>query len=157
MEIKRLPFDTINYIWKNYLWVDRKSAIESHSAMTWPFENNPNEFDMNIFNYPASFFGIKVDGKLIAVNSGHKTSETQYRSRGIWIDPKFRRQGLSQLLFNSVKEQAILEGCNMIWSLPRKTALSAYTKFGFKPMGDFLSTETSDSNIYVKLNLDNQA
>jgi hypothetical protein len=49
------------------------------------------------------------------------------------------------------KHQAILEKCEMIWSIPRKTALPAYTKFGFETVGDYIVTETSEANIYVKL------
>ena len=90
---------------------------------------------------------------IVGVNSGHRTSESQYRSRGIWVSPNCRLQGASQLLFDWTKQQAIIEGCEMIWSIPRKIALPAYTKFGFETVGDFFETETSESNIYVKLRL----
>ena len=39
--------------------------------------------------------------------------------------------------------------CEMCWSIPRKTALSAYTKFGFNTVGGYIETETADANIYV--------
>ena len=45
--------------------------------------------------------------------------------------------------------QAQLEKCEMIWSIPRKTALPAYEKFGFSTVGDYLKTETADANIYA--------
>lgn len=150
MKIERLTFEQITSVWQNYLWPDRESPIESHSAMTWPFEGNPEQYDMNVFNYPATFWGVYIDNKLVGVNSGHKTTDTQYRSRGIWVDPEYRKQGVAQNLFNMTEHRAILEKCNMIWSLPRKTALPAYTKFGFETVGDFIKTETSDANIYVK-------
>ena len=150
MKIERLTFEQITSVWQNHLWPDRESPIESHSAMTWPFEGNPEQYDMNVFNYPATFWGVYIDNKLVGVNSGHKTTDTQYRSRGIWVDPEYRKQGVAQNLFNMTEHRAILEKCNMIWSLPRKTALAAYTKFGFETVGDFIKTETSDANIYVK-------
>jgi predicted GNAT family acetyltransferase len=150
MKIERLTFEQITSVWQNHLWPDRESPIESHSAMTWPFEGNPEQYDMNVFNYPATFWGVYIDNKLVGVNSGHKTTDTQYRSRGIWVDPEYRKQGVAQNLFNMTEHRAILEKCNMIWSLPRKTALPAYTKFGFETVGDFIKTETSDANIYVK-------
>ena len=153
MKIIRLSFEQITNVWQNNLWPDRVSPIESHSAMTWPFEGNPEQYDMNVFNYPATFWGVYIDDKLIGVNSGHKTSDTQYRSRGIWVDPQYRKQGVAQNLFNMTKHQAVLEKSDMIWSIPRKTALPAYTKFGFQTVGDFITTETSDANIYVKLSL----
>lgn len=151
MKIIRLSFEQITNVWQNHLWPDRESPIESHSAMTWPFEGNPQEYDMNVFNYPATFWGVYIDNKLVGVNSGHKTTDTQYRSRGIWVDPEYRKQGIAQNLFNMTKHQAVLEKADMIWSLPRKTALPAYTKFGFQTVGDYIKTETSDANIYVKL------
>ena len=87
---------------------------------------------------------------LVGVNSGHKSSDTQYRSRGIWVNPNYRRKGIAQRLFVLTERQARDEECEMIWSIPRKTALSAYTNFGFETVGGYIKTETSDSNIYVK-------
>jgi GNAT superfamily N-acetyltransferase len=151
MKLIRLSFDQILDIWQKKLWPNRTSAIETHSAMTWPYEGAPEEYDMNVFKYPATFWGLFIDEKLVGVNSGHKTSNIQYRSRGIWVDPDYRKQGIAQNLFNMTKHQAILEKCEMIWSIPRKTALPAYTKFGFETVGDYIVTETSEANIYVKL------
>lgn len=150
MKIERLTFEQIFDVWNNKLWPDRQSPIETHSAMTWPFEGNPQPIDMNIFTYTPTFWGMFIDNKLIGVNSGHKTSDTQYRSRGIWVDPEYRGNGLAQYLFTITEHRAILEKCNMIWSIPRKTALSSYTNYGFDTVGDFIKTETSEANIYVK-------
>ena len=149
MNARKISFDQILPIWQNELWPDRQSAIETHSAMTWPYSWPEQEIDMEIFNYDATFFGVFSKQKLIGVNSGHKSSEVEYRSRGIWVDPAFRKTGVSQVLFDITAEQALNEGCEMIWSIPRKTALKAYTKFGFMTVGDFFNTETSDANIYV--------
>lgn len=153
MKIERLNFKTVESIWSTKLWPNRTSAIETHSAMTWPFEGNPESIDMNIFNYPATFWGAYLDDKLVGVNSGHKTTDEQYRSRGIWVDPEYRKRGVAQMLFLMTAHQAKVEGCEMLWSIPRKTALPAYTKFGFETVGDYIITETSDANIYVKLAL----
>ena len=151
MHTKRIDFDTIQTIWEKNLWPNRTSAIETHSAMTWPFEGNPDSIDMNIFNYPATFWGVYLDSRLVGVNSGHKTTDEQYRSRGIWVDPEYRKRGVAQMLFLMTAHQAKVEGCEMMWSIPRKTALPAYTKFGFETVGDYIVTETSEANIYVKL------
>jgi GNAT superfamily N-acetyltransferase len=153
MKIERLNFKTVESIWSTKLWPNRTSAIETHSAMTWPFEGNPESIDMNIFNYPATFWGVYLDDKLVGVNSGHKTTDEQYRSRGIWVDPEYRKRGVAQMLFLLTAHQAKIEGCELLWSIPRKTALPAYTKFGFETVGDYIITETSDANIYVKLAL----
>tara|TARA_R110001592_G_scaffold1805_14_gene10889 strand:- start:539 stop:1000 length:462 start_codon:yes stop_codon:yes gene_type:complete len=151
MRIERLDFDTIKNIWGKELWPNRSSAIESHSAMTWPFEGNPEPIDMNIFTYKPTFLGAYIDNSLVGVNSGHRTSEDQYRSRGVWVDPNYRKRGVSQMLFLMTAHQAKVEGCDMLWSIPRKTALPAYTKFGFETVGGFIATETSEANIYTKL------
>lgn len=146
----KITFEQILPIWQQKLWADRDSPIETHSAMTWPFEGNPNDIDMSIFDYPASFFGTFVNDILVGVNSGHRTTDNQYRSRGIWVDPEYRGYGFSKMLFALTQSQAFNEGCEMIWSIPRKTALPAYTKFGFETVGDYIKTETADANIYVK-------
>ena len=153
MKVERLTFKTIESIWSTQLWPNRSSAIETHSAMTWPFEGNPEPIDMKIFDYPATFWGTYIDNKLVGVNSGHKTTNLQYRSRGIWVDPAYRKRGVAQMLFLMTAHQAKVEGCEMLWSIPRKTALPAYTKFGFETVGDYIVTETSEANIYVKLSL----
>ena len=147
--IKKIPFEYIYPIWKEKLWPDRSSDIEPMSAMTWPFEGDPQPINMSIFEYEPVFWGVFLDNKIVGVNSGHHTTDRQYRSRGIWVDPEYRMHGISQQLFMMTEHQAILEGCEMIWSIPRKTALKAYTKFGFQTVGDYFGTETSDANIYV--------
>ena len=64
----------------------------------------------------------------------------------------FQEDSIPELEVGGTKleESAIDCGCEMLWSIPRKTALSAYTKFGFETVGDFFKTETSDANIYVR-------
>lgn len=151
MRIERLNFDTIKNIWEKDLWPNRTSAIETHSAMTWPFEGNPEPIDMNVFTYEPTFLGAYIDNELVGVNSGHRTTNEQYRSRGIWVDPDYRKRGVSQMLFLMTAHQAKVEGCEMLWSIPRKTALPAYAKFGFETVGGYIATETSEANIYTKL------
>ena len=146
---KRITFDEILPIWQNELWPDRESAIEPMSAMTWPYEGDPQPIDMSIFEYEPTFWGVYIDNKLIGVNSGHRTTDQAYRSRGIWVDPAQRGKRISQTLFALLTHQAQIEGCDMVWSIPRKSALQAYTNAGFQTVGDFIETETSEANIYA--------
>ena len=146
----KIDFNDINTIWTNKLWTNRESAIEPMSVMTWPFEGDPEQYDMSILDYTPTFWGVEIDNKLVGVNSGHRTSDMHYRSRGIWVEPDYRQRGVAQLLFSLTEHCAIIEKCEMIWSLPRQTALSSYTKFGFETVGGFIETETSDSNVYVR-------
>jgi len=150
----KISFEQICNVWKTELWPERVSAIEPQSAMTWPFEGTPEQYDMNIFEYNPVFWGVYIDNKLVGVNSGHRTTDTQYRSRGIWVDPQYRKHGVAQMLFNMTEHQAKIEGCNMIWSIPRKSALPAYTKFGFETVGDYFDEGMEfGPNIYVSKGL----
>ena len=158
METINISFETICHIWQKHLWQNRVSPIETHSAMTWPYDGNPLEFEMDIFKYDPLFFGVFHNGRIIGVNSGHRTKDNIYRSRGIWVDPESRKKGVAQLLFNATEKQAIKEGCNMIWSIPRKSALPAYTKFGFETVGNYFDEGMEfGPNIYVtkELNVSN--
>jgi len=146
---KRITFEEILPVWKDELWPNRESAIEPMSAMTWPYEGDPQPIDMSIFEYEPTFWGVYIDDKLIGVNSGHRTTDQAYRSRGIWVDPAQRGKRISQTLFALLTHQAQIEGCDMVWSIPRKSALQAYTNAGFQTVGDFIETETSEANIYA--------
>ena len=154
MKATKISFEDILPIWENKLWPNRESAIEGISAMTWPYEGNPEPIDMNIFEYQPTFYGVFMDNKLIGVNSGHRTTDTQYRSRGIWVDPDYRKRGVAQLLFVLTEHQARIEKCEMMWSIPRKTALTAYTKFGFTRRGPFGDYGDDPASVFMEKSLD---
>lgn len=149
--IKNLNFTDVLPVWENKLWPGRDSPIEPMSAMIWPTDTSQTEYDSSIFySYEASFWGAFHGNKLIAVNSGHQTSPAEFRSRGIWVDSNYRRQGIAQILLGLADDCAIKLGCSMIWSMPRISALGAYEKHGFVTQGKAFKTETSDQNIYVR-------
>jgi len=149
MKIEQINFEQIFPVWRNHLWPDRISPIESHSAMQWPFGGEVFLPNKTVFDYTTTFWAVIIDGNIVAANSGHRSSENFYRSRGLWVDPDYRKQGLAQLIFTVTEWQARREGCTHLWSLPRQTALSSYTAFGFEPVGEFAATETSDANIHA--------
>ena len=151
MLIKRITFKEILPIWTKELWPHRQSPIETHSAMVWPFSNNKDCHNSSIFNYDAHYWGAYNNGGLIGVNSGHLTNNTEYRSRGLWVCNTMRGEGIAQQLLQMTKHSAVMAGAEMVWTMPRKTALIAYERFGFVPIGNFFSTETSESNIYAVL------
>ena len=144
-----IAWKTIEPIWTSFLWPNRVSPIKGHSSMTWPYDGNPLSHDMSIYNYPATYWGVYFGDQLVAVNSGHKTGDRSYRSRGLWVDPLHRKKGLAQRVLELTQKQALLENCKLLWSIPREQALSAYYKFGFITLGDYFTTETAISNIYV--------
>ena len=134
-------------IWQHQLWPHRPD-IDTHSVMTWIDHSEP--YDQSIWNYDVSYWGAFDHDHLVGVNSGHSTSDTEYRSRGLWVHPDYRLQGISQMLFEKTILQAISEDRIVIWSLPRVSALPAYLKAGFETQGNIIETDTSDANIYVK-------
>jgi GNAT superfamily N-acetyltransferase len=136
MQTQQITFEQILPVWQNKLWPNRVSLIETHSAMTWPITHRSQPYCMDVFNYPATFFGIFDQDKLVAVNSGHLTTQQEYRSRGLWVDPDYRGMGLAQIILLATINQAKKEGAKMIWSIPRLTALPAYERVGFKTVGD---------------------
>ena len=147
--IEHISWNQIVRIWQTQLWPHRTSPIETHSAMTWPFDNSQEAYDMSVFNYPAFFLGVFYNKDLVGVNSCHLSSPSHFRSRGLWVDPNHRSKGLAQMLFAETQQLAKTNNADMIWSMPRKTALKSYQHFGFNTVGDFFGTETADANIYV--------
>ena len=147
--ITEITFEDILPIWQDDLWPNRSSPYETHSAMTWPYGSD-TQYDMSIFDYPVTYWGFYHNDRLRGVNSGHATNDTEYRSRGLWVDPAWRGQGLGLALLTQTINHAESLGYVMCWSLPRVSALSVYVAAGFSEVGDVISTETSDHNQYVR-------
>lgn len=153
MKLITIDFETCASIWQQHLWPDRTSAIESHSAWTWPFDGDPEPVDMAIFDLPAVYLACEVNGKIVGVNSAHGTTPWQVRSRGLWVDPEYRGQGFAQALFDAQRSWALEQGAEMIWSIPRMSSLPSYIRAGFQPVGEPFGTETSELNVYASQRL----
>jgi len=152
--VQQITFEQILPIWKNKLWPNRVSPIETHSAMTWSSFHPNQPYDINVFTYPVYFFGSYNNDRLIGVNSGHLTSPTEFRSRGLWVDPEFRGMGLAKQLLEKTIQQAIQSNASLIWSLPRMLSLHAYTSAGFTTVGEMINEGVEfGPNIYCCLRL----
>lgn len=152
--VQQITFEQILPIWKNKLWPNRVSPIETHSAMTWSSFHPNQPYDINVFTYPVYFFGSYNNDRLIGVNSGHLTSPTEFRSRGLWVDPEFRGMGLAKQLLEKTIQQAIQSNASLIWSLPRMSSLRAYTGAGFTTVGEVINEGVEfGPNIYCCLRL----
>jgi GNAT superfamily N-acetyltransferase len=146
--VQQITFQEILPIWRDKLWPERVSKIETHSVMTWPHTHD-HPYDMRILSYPAYFFGVYDDDTLIAVNSGHLTTDTEFRSRGLWVDTEYRNKGIAQRVLLATIQQAHLSGASMIWSIPRLTAVPAYERAGFITVGEPISEQVEfGPNIY---------
>lgn len=128
--IVELSFDEIRQVWAEQLWPGRISPIETHSAMTWP-PTASQPYDTVAFDYPVSFYGIRHDDALIAVNSCHLTTPDQMRSRGLWVHHDHRCKGWGTVLLLETVRQAYEAGASMVWSVPRVAAIPTYQKAGF--------------------------
>jgi GNAT superfamily N-acetyltransferase len=126
MKVEKVPFEIIETVWRNNLWQNRRSPIETHSAMKLH-----EGYDMDYFNNPASFIVIKDDDKIIGCLSGHMTAPYWYRSRGLWVSDEYRRQGIATLLMQELTSIARSENALWIWTLPRLSSLEFYQSQGF--------------------------
>lgn len=147
--IKEIDFETILPIWKEKLWPNRSSAIETHSAMLHLYI----EHDMGNFLLPVWYFGYYVDKELVGVNSGHLCADTSARSRGLWIMPEFRKKGYGKQLLMATIERAKEHNATSVWSMPRKTSWQTYKSVGFALTSEWKQSETSEANAYCYLKL----
>lgn len=139
-----ISWEEIRFIWQQHLWPNRISAIEPTSAMCCL-----GGYDIKNTESIPSFFGYVRDNKIVGVNSGHACpSDSTYRSRGLWVDPLFRGQGIGQTLLTAVINQGQSEGYNTVWSYPRQTSWKTYQSVGFTLISDWQPSETSDANAY---------
>ncbi len=138
--LQNITWRHISLIWITELWPNRISPIEkiSHMMLEGP--------DMDNSKFEPSFFGYFVDSTLVGVNSGHMCCDGSYRSRGLYVNPEYRGKGIGQVLLNAAIEQARKEKAKIVWSFPRQTSWPTYSAVGFKLLGNWQSTETSDAN-----------
>ena len=135
-----------NYImpyWR-LLWPDR-DQIPLMSSMLYK-----DGYNVSIYTkYKPTYFGFTIDGNIVGVNSGHRSNDNEYRSRGLFVLPQFRNKGIAVKLLSATIEQAKKEDCNTVWSVPRMLSLYTYEKAGFERTSDFFKTETCSHNCYV--------
>lgn len=130
---KQIDYEDILAYW-GILWRDRERMIQ-YSAMCMQ-----GGYDSDIKNtYKWRGFAACSDtlnGKIVGVNAGHKTSARDYRTRGLWVSADHRGKGIAQMLFAQLENQAKNEMCRWLWSYPRLAALPAYQKAGYEPYGE---------------------
>jgi GNAT superfamily N-acetyltransferase len=147
-----VDFEIILPCWKDKLWPGRKDAIRPMSDIVYLGGHDPEIYK----KFKPTFFVVynTVD-EIIGVNSGHRTTDNLYRSRGLWVDPRYRRKGISGILFCELYGQAMKENCKGIWSIPRKESLAAYEKYGFVKTSDFFDKGMEfGPNCYVYKEID---
>lgn len=143
--IINITFLEIKQVWETHLWPGRKD-IEPASAMLYL-----SGYSMRNFELPAFYFGIYDSSKLIGVNSGHMCNDGSFRSRGLWVDPIHRKNGLGLELLRKTIHTSSKMGASFCWSLPRSTSWPVYEKAGFNLTSAWIKTDTSDANAYCRI------
>ena len=144
MIAKYTTFDEILPIWRDHLWKGRKTDIKPTNGLKFL-----GGFDKEIEKNTPTFVGAYINNKLVGVNSGHATNDSEYRSRGIYVLPEYRGQGVAQELLQSIEDQAVVEKKVTLWSMPRASALKTYEKFGFEVVSDYFDDMEFGPNCYV--------
>ena len=142
MSIIELSFEQILPIWRDYLWPNRTSPIESNSAMC--LYGGYNMFNMTT---KPTFFACMIDNEIAGVNSGHMCDNLEYRSRGLFVFDRFRGKGIGTSLLRITLEQGRSEEAVLCWSYPRDTSRGIYENAGFKLASEFEVGE-SGNNAY---------
>lgn len=141
--------------WKQ-LWPDRKD-IPSVSTWTLMEEcflyddvdvvKDAIDHDINIKTTEyVNYYGVYDNEKLIGVNSGHKTSQISWRSRGLWVHPNYRGRKISKMLLNAVVDSAHTQ---YVWSVPKTKSMAAYESVGFIKRSDEIVTDQDNNYIVI--------
>lgn len=136
-------------IWKEMLWPDRKSPVESHSAMIYCSE----QYDGGNFLLPVGYFGYRLNNIIVGVNSCHLCTDGSARSRGLWVHPDYRKNGIGSNLLRVAIDMAREHSARFIWSFPRKSSWNTYESVGFSLSSSWSQSETSSANAYCYLGL----
>ena len=144
--ITKITFDEILPIWENNLWPNRVSDITPTSAMSFM-----GGYDLINMNTEPTFFAYFSEGEIAGVNSGHKTMNEGYRSRGLYVFDQFRGKGIGTILLKATIEQAKAENAVLCWSYPRKTSWKSYLAADFGLASDWDMSETSEANAYCAI------
>ena len=70
-------------------------------------------------------------GQIAGVLSCFATEAQEFRMRGLYVFPQFRKQGLATALVEKCRDFAIKKGGKTLWTLPRESKKAFYKKRGF--------------------------
>jgi len=147
MVINKITYEDIYEYWK-LLW-DYKFLPKSGVILFNLNERNGSIHENE--DIEVSFFGAFINDKIVGVNSGFCPDSNQYRSRGLYVLPEYRRQGIAYELLKATEAQGKKEGKFLLWSVPRQSALSVYLKYGFKQASNFFEADWGIPD-FVKMN-----
>ena len=133
LNIVEVDFPTVLPLWSTVLWPGRSSPIRPVSSMVFL-----GGYDLTIYakyTAQARFFGVYDESaNLIGAFSGHPTSDTEYRARGLCVLPSFQDIGIGTNLVNAVTRIAASAGREICWCLPRIANTQFFQKCGYSVM-----------------------
>jgi len=145
MELKNLTWEQVKPIWDTKLWPGRDS--EPVTSMKYL-----GGYDMSLKEREPFFIGVVTGEYILAVNSYVRTGETEWRSRGLWVDQNFRRQGHAKMMLASMAGHIQNMQGTMIWTMPRTEALEAYQSVGFVRTSNWIEQDWG-TNCYALMSL----
>ena len=141
--IVKITWPEIYPVWRTKLWPTRVSDIEPTSCMMFM-----GGFEQQNLNQTPVFLGCMINSQIVGVNSGHLCTDGGFRSRGLWVDPEYRKQGIGVQLLTATIQMAQHQGAKFCWSLPRHSSWNVYERAGFTLASNWFPTETSEENAY---------
>lgn len=143
--MKHITFEETVPYWK-MLWENCTIRPKSGILLLDGFDKMMNDNEEII----PTFFGVFRDDRIVGVNSGYSPAAFQYRSRGLYVLPEYRRQGIAKELLKASEDQGRKENKNLLWSMPRREALPVYLKFGFKSVSNFFKGRFGENCFVIK-------
>lgn len=143
--ITTIDFETILPIWQNDLWPARISEITSTSAMCYL-----GGYDTGNMRSPAIFYAYMDEDKIVGVNSLHLCIDGGYRSRGLYVYPEYRNQGIGLHLLTTCINYAQSQDSRYIWSYPKQTSWKTYQKAGFELSSPWETSELGFNAYCIK-------
>ena len=140
--IKKITWEQTRDMWEMHM---PNMSIEPTSAMTCPVsivldDNYEHQiidtYDLQNQNFTPTFWGAFDNELLIGVNSGHMTLYNLYRSRGLYVEEKYRGHGIGQKLLLKTISQGYFEKAIGVWSYPNRNAWMSYHNTGFILLGE---------------------
>jgi GNAT superfamily N-acetyltransferase len=113
-------------------------------------------YDMDVYErYTPWFIGAYDGTNLIGCNGGHQSSNDMYRSRGLYVKPDYRKNGIGkQLLLGTISFARTETQCNYIWSIPRHGSHWTYLSVGFSLASPWFNDKVEfGPNCYVNMKL----
>lgn len=127
LDIIEVDFDTVLPFWRDRLWPGRGSPIRPVSTMTFL-----GGYDLTIKQQKARFFAAyRNGGQMIGVFSGHPTSDTHYRARGLYVIPEYQQMDIGTNLVRQVVIAAAEANRDVCWCIPRVYNTDFFQKCGF--------------------------